>query len=193
MQKHRDSNKWWQQPAPLVSSLQREWLTRGGALTEALRQVGRLHLRVLSEKVCRFGTEEALRLGLVPGQPAWQREVCMSLNGQDCVVAHSVTTLQASLGCWQAMKRLRNRPLADILYQDRSIIRSGFEFGRIKQGMPLAKRIQALQSVKEITYARRSVFWRARQPLLVVEAFLPNFWLQARNQRAHRSLIKHLP
>ncbi|MEI7567959.1 MAG: chorismate lyase [Alcaligenaceae bacterium] len=186
MQKHRDLNKWLKHPVPLVSSLQREWLTHPGALTEALRQVGTLHLRVLSEKVCPLDTEEALRLGLIPGQPTWQREVCMSLNGQDCVLAHSVTSLQASLGNWQAMKRLRNRPLADILYQDRSIIRSGFEFGRIRQGMPLAKRIHGIHAATGITYARRSVFWRARQPLLVVEAFLPNFWLQARAQRAHR-------
>jgi predicted membrane GTPase involved in stress response len=58
--------------------------------------------------------------------------------------------------------------------------------GRISQGMPLAKSIHGIHAATGITYARRSVFWRARQPLLVVEAFLPNFWLQARAQRAHR-------
>lgn len=180
MQKHRELNDWLTYPSPSASQLQRQWLSRPGALTQGLRQLGELNLRVLSEKVCRAKRPEATRLGLSVGCALWQREVCMSIGGIDCVVAYSVTRLTATQGHWQALKRLRNRPLADILYNDRAIIRSHFEFSSPKLGTPLYKLTEAETAAGSRVLARRSVFVRANQPLLVAEAFLPSFWAMAR-------------
>jgi chorismate--pyruvate lyase len=186
MQKNRRFKSWLARPSPSVSELQREWLTRPGALTQGLRQLGTLRLRVLSERACRTNEDEAARLGLRPGSALWQREVCMSVEGVDCVVAHSVAPLTATQGHWQALRRLRNRPLADILYQDRTIVRSNFEFTTLSLGMPLY-RLSQLRQLSQTTQqlsarvlARRSVFERANQPLLVAEAFLPAFWTLAK-------------
>jgi len=200
MQKISRLNRWMDGPAPCVSGLQRHWLTRPGALTQGLRALGVLTLRVLSEKMCRAGQEEAARLALPIGHALWQREVCMSLLGVDCVVARSVTPLKAAHGHWQAIRRLRNRPLADILYLDRAIARSEFEFTTVRLGMPLYRLAplsfstplqplsplafgvppqplaQAGPTSPARVFARRSVFVRANQPLLVAEAFLPAFW-----------------
>ena len=200
MQKISRLNGWLSVPAPSVSQLQRHWLTRPGALTQGLRSLGVLSLRVLSENVCRAGQDEATRLALPIGQALWQREVCMSILGVDCVVARSVTPLKASNGHWQAVRQLRNRPLADILYQDRAIARSEFEFTTVRLGMPLYRLTPLsfatpLQPLSPLAFcvppqpiteaaptsparvcARRSVFVRAHQPLLVAEAFLPAFW-----------------
>ncbi len=192
MQKNRRLNGWVACPAPSVSQLQREWLTRPGALTQGLRQLGTLRLRVLSERVCRARDDEAARLGLYPGSTLWQREVCMSVEGVDCVVAHSVASLTATQGHWQALRRLRNRPLADILYHDPAIVRSDFEFATLRLGMPLYRLSQlchlshlsqlseAEPTLGQRVLARRSVFERAWQPLLVAEAFLPAFWILAK-------------
>ena len=200
MQKISRLNGWMTDPAPSVSQLQRHWLTRPGALTQGLRALGVLTLRVLSEKVCRASQDEATRLALPTGHALWQREVCMSILGVDCVVARSVTPLKASSGHWQAVRQLRNRPLADILYHDRAIARSDFEFTTLKFGMPLypltaltrhvslhrlatsglgvplCQPSQAAPASHTRVYARRSVFVRSTQPLLVAEAFLPAFW-----------------
>jgi chorismate--pyruvate lyase len=100
----------------------------------------------------------------------------MSLSGQDCVVARSVTPFTAAQGFWQALRHLRNRPLADILYHDRTIIRSEFEFATLSLGTPLYGLCQKAAIPKRSLLARRSVFVRAAQPLLVAEAFLPSFW-----------------
>lgn len=207
MQKKSRLYGWMTAPAPSASRLQRQWLTHPGALTQGLRTLGVLTLRVLSEKVCRASPDEATRLGLPTGHALWQREVCMSILGVDCVVARSVTPLDASNGRWQAVRRLRNRPLADILYHDRAIVRSDFEFTNVRLGMPLYRLTPPVfaiplppslplafavppQPLRQITptsptrvCARRSVFVRARQPLLVAEAFLPAFW----------SIAKRLP
>jgi len=186
MQKNRRLTGWIDCPAPSASQRQREWLTRPGALTQGLRQLGTLRLRVLSERVCRARDDEAVRLGLHPGATLWQREVCMSVEGVDCVVAHSVASLTATQGQWQALRGLRNRPLADILYQDRTIVRSDFEFTTLGLGMPLyhLSQLRTLnqpaQQLSARVLARRSVFERAKQPLLVAEAFLPAFWTLAK-------------
>jgi chorismate--pyruvate lyase len=211
MQKISRLNGWMTDPAPSVSQLQRHWLTRPGALTRGLRSLGVLTLRVLSENVCRAGQDEAARLALPIGHALWQREVCMSILGVDCVVARSVTPLKASNGQWQAVRQLRNRPLADILYHDRAIARSEFEFTTVRLGMPLYRLAplnfatplqpssprafgipsqpltQAAPTSPARVFARRSVFVRAHQPLLVAEAFLPAFWNIALGTKSEHS------
>jgi len=187
MQKISRLNDWLSVPAPSVSQLQRHWLTRPGALTLGLRSLGVLSLRVLSENVCRAGQDEATRLALPIGQALWQREVCMSILGVDCVVARSVTPLKASNGHWQAVRQLRNRPLADILYHERAIARSEFEFTTLRLGMPLHSLSQIAPTSRQRVLARRSVFVRANQPLLVAEAFLPAFWNIALGTKSEHS------
>ena len=176
MQTKSDSNNWRPVPGPTTSQLQRLWLTRPGALTQGLRGLGCLTLEVLSETVCCARPEESGRLGLPSGHPLWQREICLLVSGVACIVAQSVTPLAATHSHWQALKRLRNRPLADILYRDRAIVRSHFEFTTLSPCMPLYRLTQAKQASSTRRYARRSVFLRAGQPLLVAEAFLPAFW-----------------
>lgn len=103
----------------------------------------------------------------------------MDLDGLDCVVARSVTLLTASHGIWQGMRRLRSRPLADILYDDPAITRSDFEVARLSRRAAVYRTVQRLDNqhlLSDGLLARRSVFWRQGAPLLVAECFLPEFW-----------------
>jgi chorismate--pyruvate lyase len=104
----------------------------------------------------------------------------MRLGGQDCVVARSLTPLGSSHGVWQGIRRLRTRPLADMLYHDASIRRSDFEVARLGRRSALFQTVQRnlARPVTLPLLARRSVFWRSGQPLLVTECFLPEFWRQ---------------
>ena len=151
---------------------------RPGALTSALRQVGKLELRVLTEKVRSLPREDSRLVGLPAGQPVWVREIAMRLNGVDCIVARSLTPLRASHGVWQGVRRLRTRPLADMLYHDVSIQRSDFEVTRLARRSALFQTVRHNLSIPVALslLARRSVFWRHGQALLVSEAFLPAFW-----------------
>lgn len=169
----------------LADRTQRAWLTRAGALTDGLREFGHLELEVLRETILLPSTDEAraMRLGL--GYPVRVREVCMSINGIACVVARSVLTLDGFSGSWQSIRRLGKRPLADLLYRDRRVLRDHFEAARIDRFHPLgaaAKRYflkpgpYMCRQRHHALWARRSVFWRQSQPLLVSECFLPAFW-----------------
>lgn len=146
-----------------------------------------MRLRVLAEYAQGARPDEALALHVAPGSAVWVREVLMSVDGVDSVVARSITPLAASRAMWQGMRRLRTRPLADMLYHDSSVRRSPFVCRRLASPVPFhrtASRVSGAggggAAVTPLVLARRSVFWRMGQPLLVAEGFLPGFWQLAR-------------
>lgn len=171
-------SQWRNTPSPSLTQTQKAWLMRPGALTTGLRQLGRLELRVLAEFSGGLSPDESPALELPPRTLMWIREIAMSIDGIDCIVARSLTPLRASHGVWQGMRTLRTRPLADILYQESGIIRSDFEVARVHRQMSITHplRNMMIDLASGTLLARRSIFWRNRSPLLVAECFLPSFW-----------------
>lgn len=128
--------------------------------------------------------------------PIWVREIIMSVNGIDSVFARSFTPLPASHGLWQGMRRLRTRPLADMLYHDPQILRSPFFACRLREQAPLYHTARHILGPDcppaQKTLARCSVFWRAGSPLLVAEGFLPEFWALAAKASYNQGLTMRL-
>jgi chorismate--pyruvate lyase len=168
-------------PAPALDPLRQAWLRRPGALTTGLRRLGEVRLTVRREAVVALTPGWAAEAGLPTGTPAWWREILMAIDGVPAVQACSFTPLRASLGAWKAMRGLGQRPLADILYRDPRIARSGFRFGRLRARR--ADGAWAEAAPGEEILARHSVFMRLGQPLLVAEYFLPTFWAIAARPR----------
>lgn len=174
---------WMASPSPCFTRQQKYWLFRPGALTAGLRRLGQVQLRVINEQATGLPPAEAWMLQLEPRSPIWVREILMSINGVDSVFARSFTPLGASHGLWQGMRKLRTRPLADMLYHDPQITRSPFFACRLNEQQPFyrtAERIFGTQRPPaQKLLARCSVFHRLAQPLLVAECFLPEFWALA--------------
>jgi chorismate--pyruvate lyase len=184
MQNLESTHPWYPSLRPALSLTQKQWLSRQGALTHALRALGSLTLDVLTEYPAGACVDEAHRLGLCLRTPVWVREIVINIDGKQCIAARSVTSLGASHSVWQGMRRLRSRPLADILYDDATIVRSNFEVARLNKRTALYRTVQSIKCdvqpsyrpITTILLARRSVFWRKGSPLLVAECFLPEFW-----------------
>lgn len=177
---------WRTAPAPSISLVQKQWLFRPGALTCGLRQLGTVRLQVLREYAWGALPEDARLLRCAAGTPLWLREVHMTIDGIPGVVARSFTPLRASHGRWQGIRRLRSRPLADMLYHDPRIERSVFRVARLPWHHPLARTVDLVQSTDSLSrrlHARCSVFWFDHQPLVVSECFLPSFWRKAQTGR----------
>lgn len=189
---------WLAGTAPALGREHQYWLTRPGALTAGLQRLGRVRLRVLRERAEGLCRNEAWMLGLAPRSPIWAREIVMSINGVDSVLARSVTPLAASHAWWQGMRRLRSRPLADMLYADPRISRSPFYTRRLDRWQPLYRALRAglpeAACAAPALLARCSVFRRGGQPLSVAECFLPGFWrLAAAYQPAGANERRHGP
>ncbi|SHI21267.1 chorismate--pyruvate lyase family protein [Pollutimonas bauzanensis] len=183
---------WLASPLPSLSQQQKYWLFRPGALTAGLRRLGDVQLRVVSEHAQGLHPAEAWMLKRKPRSPVWLREIVMSINGTGSVFARSFTPLTASHGLWQGMRRLRTRPLADMLYHNPQITRSDFFACRLSDQHPLYRSAQRLLGRQcppaRCLLARCSVFWRHGQPLLVAECFLPEFWPLAAKSAYDRGL-----
>ncbi len=169
---------WRVAPLPGLSAAQKDWLTRGGSLTAHLRALGAVEVRVTHEGVARPWADESAALGLAPRAPVWVREVVLAVDGVPFVAAHSIAPLAASAGVWQAMRRLRTRPLAELLYSDSSVARSSLVSRRLTARHPLyrlaARAVEGLPP--HALVARRSVFERHGAPLMVTECMLPALW-----------------
>jgi chorismate--pyruvate lyase len=169
---------WRARSMPGFTTHQKYWLTLGGSLTAHLRTLGAVDIRVTREAVGLPWPDEYDALQLASRERVWIREVVLAVDGAPCVAAHTVTPLNASVGVWQAMRRLRTRPLAELLYGDAGVIRSALSSRRINARHPLYE-LGAAQVVGRSPYAfvaRRSVFERQRAPLMVTECILPAFW-----------------
>lgn len=187
-----DHSNWLTVPSPSFSRQQKYWLFRPGALTAGLRKLGTVQLQVAREHADGLHPAEAWMLRLAPRHPVWVREIIMSIDGINTVYARSFTPLHASHGLWQGMRRLRTRPLADMLYHNPQITRSGFAACRLHAQQPLYQTgrhiLGGLCPPAPTMLGRCSVFWRAGEPLLVAECFLPEFWTLAAQSRYARKL-----
>ncbi len=185
------SAHWSRLPMASATPEVRFWLQRPGALTAGLRELGQLELTVINQAVGWPSQAEQQALGLIGVRGARIREIQMAVGGQVCIVARSVLSLAAWRGSWRALRGLGHRPLADLLYDDPHVKRSHFESARLLHPERLAKLAGHLGApdlarARQALWARRSVFWRQGQALLVTECFLPVFWeivLQNARQR----------
>ena len=136
-----------------------------------------LSLDVVFEGASAPAPDEAPVLQTLAKKRIWVREVSMSLDGVPCVIARSVTRLPDSRSTWSGIRSLASRPLADLLYNDRTIKRGSFQSSLITRGHGIWMAVRhAGQEKATPLLARRSVFTRHQRPLVVTECFLPAFW-----------------
>ena len=161
----------WVAPADLGaltdSPAVRSWLTERGSLTLRLRQQHPgLAVRVLGEGPGGLLPDEAERLGLAPGSPAWVREVTLHAPGLDLVAARSAIPFWSPDNPWCEVQQLGTRALGELLFSDSTLERSDFEF-MLGTGWRRGDSLPA-----ELRLARRCLYHRHGAPLLLTERFL---------------------
>lgn len=174
--------RWRARPGARLTSAQKDWVSRGGALTSHLSRLGTVTVRVVREAVAapwrdEVRTMRGSRTGV--SKPVWTREVVLSVGQVPCVAAHSITPLRESRGEWKSMRVLRTRPLAELLYRDHAVRRSRLVSRRLGGHADPLSGLLARAGVAPhgaAAVARRSLFERRHAPLLITECFLPAFW-----------------
>ncbi|WP_051237303.1 chorismate--pyruvate lyase family protein [Ottowia thiooxydans] len=154
------------------------WLFAGGSLTARLRAHGTVEVVVVRQGALALWLAERRDLTC---RCVYAREVILLLNGRAAVWARSVTPLPAFHGAWKSLAGLGTRPLAELLFQGRSLdrdalvphrlLRHGPESRWVRQSTVVAGHVES--PLEQPTWGRSSVFWRKGQPLRVFEAFAP--------------------
>ena len=167
----------WQQPH--VSRRKpppdiRDWLLDEQSLTERLIAASNGDFRVerLSQHWRRPMLSETRLLELPQGQWALVREVALHCHGEPWVYARSVMPAQTLSGSLRRLRRLQDRSLGALLFQQPSLRREEFELALLPANSEFI-----CPHLRQDTpaWARRSCFRLFGHRLLVTEVFLERF------------------
>jgi chorismate--pyruvate lyase len=149
------------------------WLAAGGSLTAHIRRVGHdFSVRKIMQGCVSALADEAVVLKHSRGTVV--REVLLMEGDLPLVFAHSVVSHRHTCGPWRTVRGLGSRPLAELLFADRSVHRQPLHYRVLTAVDPLGQRVlHALPDTKFPLWARRSVFHKKGAALMVTEVFLP--------------------
>ena len=155
----------------------RRWLRAPGSLSRRLSAHGRFEVQPLREGVARLLPGERAALSGASGRH-WIREVLLRVDGVPLVWARSVTPFRGTCGPWRALRQLGPRPLAELLFDDPSVVRSALCSERHRCGARWHRHVNAMWRMacgaawpSGVVSGRSSVFVRRGMPLRVFEAF----------------------
>lgn len=150
------------------------WLFDRGSLTQRLIEFSqqRFSVTVLRQSTACPRPSEARALLLPARRKAMVREVLLHGRGEPWVFARSILPLSTLSGRLRALRRLDNRPLGALLFNDPGMRRGAIEVARI---LPRHQLLPPPLQRQLPVWGRRSVFYLDDKPLLVNEIFLDTF------------------
>lgn len=151
------------------------WLRDHGSLTHRIQQRCEIFaVRPVRCDLACVAYDEASLLGIPYDRYAFSREVFLYADGKPVVFAHSTCARQYLRGTWQAMRGLGNRSLGNVLFSHPLVVRESLHYKALQLHHPLYQSaVTVLNDKPEKLWARRSLFYLRRAPLLVTEVFLP--------------------
>lgn len=172
--KLRQEPHWY--PTGLIERLKspkqlHHWLLDTGSLTAKIRLgCPDMEVNILSETYEKPLASEAQQLNIPLSQKAWIRCVFLTCDKQPIVYARTVIPYWQAGNPWYALKHLGNRPLGEILFQLPGLKRTSFQITQTHAinwpyiDLPHSEQIE--------TFARKSIFFQNKYPLLLTEAFI---------------------
>ena len=158
----------WQQIPP--TGRLRAWITDRDSLTaRIMHHFSDFNLLRVGQRLAVPLIDERRVLNLRASQFALVREVMLRSGNTPLVFAHTAVNPRDLSGAWRGLSRLGSRPLAEMLFHDPLVSRMPIEYRKLPRGHALLRSA----GIDATAWARRSVFLKRRQPLLVTEVFLP--------------------
>ncbi len=151
------------------------WLIDNGSLTRKLVVLSKdqFEVQVLRQEVATPDAAEANALKMTQQTPVMIREVVLKGRGRPWVFARSILPMTTMTGRLAGLRTLSNQPLGELLFQDPSMTREPLEAACLPARILSVP--AALAAGDEPLWARRSVFFLDKKPLLVSEVFLSEF------------------
>ena len=151
------------------------WLRDSGSLTRRIMlRSERFSVEIFDEGKMRIAQDDSPVLDIAPGRLAWSRDVFLHADDRPVVFAHSACRLTSLNSAWKSLRGLGARPLGAVLFSHPEVVRLPLHYKVLSKGHPLYYRATcALNDPPARLWARRSLFYLHREPLLVTEVFLP--------------------
>lgn len=155
-----------------------DWLFNEDSLTRRLTRQSSDHFSVtpLQESWQQLRDDECAALGVAPGSDGWVREVYLLGHQRPWVFARSVAARTALESSDLDLETLGTRSLGELLFSNPAFDRGALQVCHY----PAAWLPQEASHAG--LWARRSCFSRGQLGVLVAEVFLPQFWLELKQQ-----------
>ena len=152
----------------------RKWLTDRGSLTaRIIEHAADFNLQRVAQHHAPPFIDEYRALNLKQNDHALIREVLVRDGETPLIFAHTVVALRDLHGAWRGLSRLGSRPLADMLFNDATVVRLPMEYRGLDHRHPLYRRAASVcGALPPNLWARRSVFLKRGRPLMVSEVFV---------------------
>lgn len=139
----------------------RSWLFDSGSLTARLKALkpGQFRVQVLKQYYADPTRIEQSEMQLSPNQKVWVREVILFLANTPVVYARTAIPMQTLSGDEKRLLHLGNSSLGSYLFRQPHLKRGNLKVSHCQSNN------------LDLTWARRSVFYLGKKPLMVSEAF----------------------
>ena len=153
------------------------WLQDRGSLTARLQSRGTFAVKLLRQELAKPTRDEAIVLGVKPGQRLWVREVALLCDGKPLVFAHTALPYRPRGPLSRWLSRLGNQSLGALLFAHHGFTRGALSCKRLDPRhalfLPAVRAMNLSDSPPPALWARRSRFVFRQQSVLVTEVFSP--------------------
>ncbi len=169
-------NAYWYKKLNFDTPLkEKHWLIHAGSFMQRLRVHGirdaRIQVLEQSWQLPHFSERKLLNLNF--RSFVLVREVLILSEKKIWMYARTIIPKSFLKGEYQQLAHLKTRALGAVLFKNKKIKRSGFEFMCLKTGMTLHEKVRKYFDQEKL-WARRSLFSNDATSLLLMEVFTSN-------------------
>ena len=152
------------------------WLLDVKSLSYRIRNIAKLEIVPIDARTSKIFLNEKKIFGYKKSEYLYLREVLIYADNLPIMYARTILPSRCLRGFWHKIKKLNNKPLADIVFRKKHIARSRFQFKKSSINDDFTKRIATFDLKNtNILATRQSTFKNRNEKVLLTEVFFNNF------------------
>ena len=151
------------------------WLLDMKSLSYRIRNIAKLEIIPVDSRGSNIFLDEKKVFDNKKSEHLYLREVLIYADKLPIMYARTVLPSKYLRGFWHKIKKLKNKPLADIVFDRKMIIRSDFKFKKPSINDNFSRKIKMLNLKKtKILATRQSTFMNKNEKAVLTEVFFNN-------------------
>ena len=165
----------WQKKIFLKSKID-AWLKISSSMSEIIKKRASYKVVVVNSLKKSLMENELKKFSIFRKEKLFLREVILFANDKPVMYARTVIPRAHLRGFWDELRVLKNKPLGEIIFDNKKISRSSFAYKKLSAFNDLFQRTCSLGiNPEQLVAARQSTFLYKRKSILLTEVFLNNF------------------
>ncbi len=154
-----------------------------GSLTRYIRQQchGKFNIAIKSESWQYPMQDEVQLIKTRQSEKVFIRESWLKCDDKALIYARTIIPRKTLTGKNKKLTELGNKPLGEILFSGKTSYRASMRYAEITKTCSLYNQVISNDEINSRLWARQSLFYIRKKPLLIIEVFLPEITTCIRN------------